>query len=305
MKREIKDFVTKYGSVLLAALITAFSVEVLLIPNNVIFGSAIGVASIIELTAGVDNYWFSAGLWVLVLDIPLLIFCAFNFSKKFTVRTSLYVLLMSAFLLLFRHIKLAEILDIAADSDTVALVLMGAGLSGLSLPLMLYVNGSTAGGDIAGLFLQTKLNLSSSESFRVMTALDAVVIVVGSIILQSINTFIYSMAVALVSEIIKELIFRGFSSNLELEITSDKAEEISEALREQLKHGTTILRGIGGYSHTDKTVVICIINKRQLTKARKIIRQIDPTCFAYVENVKEVLGRGFEDKEADLDLDKD
>ena len=118
---------------------------------------------------------------------------------------------------------------------------------------------------------------------------------------EAVNMFIYSVAAMFMCEIVQETIFKGFSAALELEITTDKAEEMREALIAEIKHGVTTLRVVGGYSKQEKNMVLCVINRRQLTHARKIIHRVDPQAFAYVENVKEVIGKGFVNKEEELD----
>ena len=113
--------------------------------------------------------------------------------------------------------------------------------------------------------------------------------------------FVYSVAAMFIGEIVQELIFNGFSAAVELEVTTEKPQEMADALQGELKRGTTNIKVVGGYSHQEKSMVVCILNKRQLTHARRIINKVDPTAFAYVENVKEVIGRGFVNKEIELE----
>ena len=47
-------------------------------------------------------------------------------------------------------------------------------------------------------------------------------------------------------------------------------------------------------------MILCVIDKNQLTLARKVINSVDPNAFAYVENVREVIGKGFANKEYEL-----
>ena len=54
------------------------------------------------------------------------------------------------------------------------------------------------------------------------------------------------------------------------------------------------------YSHKDKTMIVCIIYKRQLNRARQIVRQADPNAFATVYTVKEVVGNGFRNTDEDI-----
>ncbi len=65
-----------------------------------------------------------------------------------------------------------------------------------------------------------------------------------------------------------ELIFKGFSAAVELEVTTEKPLEIAQALQNELKHGTTSVKVVGGYSHQERDMIICIVNKSQLPRAQ-------------------------------------
>ena len=60
------------------------------------------------------------------------------------------------------------------------------------------------------------------------------------------------------------------------------------------------IKVIGGFSGQEKIMILCVIDKNQLTLARKVINSVDPNAFAYVENVREVIGKGFANKEYEL-----
>ena len=46
---------------------------------------------------------------------------------------------------------------------------------------------------------------------------------------------------------------------------------------------------MGGFTHNDKKLLICIVNKREIVQVQKIIQQF-PTSFAYLTSVKETMG---------------
>ncbi|MBR5251019.1 MAG: DUF2179 domain-containing protein, partial [Clostridia bacterium] len=54
-------------------------------------------------------------------------------------------------------------------------------------------------------------------------------------------------------------------------------------------------------SHQDKTMIVCVIYKRQLNRARQLVRKIDPEAFATVYTVREVVGNGFRNTEEDIE----
>ena len=175
--------------------------------------------------------------------------------------------------------------------------------------MLLSVNASTGGTDIVGLIIQRHSKKDSSGIMRLILATDLAILTISSVVFwlvrdnagEAVNMFIYSISAMFVCEIVQEATFKGFSAAIELEITTDKPQEMVAALQDGLKHGVTTVKVVGGYSHQEKTLVLCVINKAQLVRARRIINKVDCNAFAYVENVKEVIGKGFANKEIELE----
>lgn len=322
MKRTFIYNLKQVLIVFCASIATAVSVEVFLLPANAIIGGVLGVSSILDIILtqlSSSKWYFSAGIWLLAINVPIIVYCFCRYRKRFAVKTLLYLLFLAVELVLLRILKVAEIVKTVmtpADSDTydkVLYVLLGGALHGLSLPMLLYVNASTGGTDIVGLIVQRYSKKSSSVAMRFILAANATVITVASLVYwavsgsasDSVNMFIYSVSALFMCEIVQEAIFKGFSSAIELEVTTEKPDEMAQELSDGLKHGVTSVRVVGGYSHQEKTMILCVINKSQLVKARRIINKVDPTAFAYVENVKEVIGKGFANKEIEMEGDSE
>lgn len=314
-KQRVKFEIKQWLTIVFAAFLAAFAMEIFLIPSQIVVGGVSGIASVVDILFASDGRWyFSAGVWVFVLDLPIFIYCFVKYRKRFAFKTMTYVTVMAVLLLLFRLTNLAEILHtVITDKDSsnnkVVYALLGGALQGLCLPLMLSVNASTGGSDVVGLMLQQREKASSSESMRAILIFNFAIVVLSSIATYfvldynaavAVEMFVYSVASMFVCEIVQEMVFRGFSAAIELEITTDYPTEMAEALREKLKHGISYMKIEGGYSHKIKTMVVCVINKRQLTRARRIIAEVDSNAFAYVESVREVIGKGFTNKEHDL-----
>ena len=300
-----------------ASMATAVAVEVFLLPANTLVGGVTGLSSFLDIIfTGLDRskWYLSVGLWQLVINVPIAIYCFTQFRRRFAVKTAIYVAMLALELVVLRICNLGQIFkdvmsDDAGNYDVVIYVLLGGALHGVSLPMMLSVNASTCGSDIVGLIVQKHSKRGSSSAMRVMFAVNITIVAVASLVYylvrnegaQAVNMFIYSVAAMFLGEIVQETIFKGFSSAIELEITTDKPEEMVEALKEGLKHGVTSVKVTGGYTRQEKTLILCVIGKSQLVKARRIINKVDANAFAYVENVKEVLGKGFANKESELD----
>ncbi len=314
-KSRLKFELKQWSTIVLAAFLSAFSMEVFLISSEIVVGGVSGIASILDILFATDNKWyFSAGVWILAIDIPIFIYCFVRYRRRFALKTTIYVVLFSAFLLILRITNLAEIMHTAINAqedvnDKVMYAIIGGGLQGLCLPMMLSVNASTGGSDVVGLIMQQREKANSSESMRAILISNLIVVLCSAVAMfffsnnnidKALELAVYSVAALFVQEIVQETVFRGFSAAIELEITTDYPQEMAEELKKNLKHGISFVKIEGGYSHQIKTMVVCVINKRQLTRARRIIRQVDDKAFAYVESVREVIGKGFMNKEHEL-----
>ena len=81
----------------------------------------------------------------------------------------------------------------------------------------------------------------------------------------------------------------GIKNGYKFEIITKNPEELAEVLMTRLKHGVTGIKVHGMYSDTDKYMLVCIINKRQIGEMIKILKGY-PDTFASFEKVNEVFG---------------
>jgi len=81
----------------------------------------------------------------------------------------------------------------------------------------------------------------------------------------------------------------GIKNGYKFEIITSNPTELSADLMTKLKHGVTEINVHGMYSDTDRYMLVCIINKRQIGEMMKIIKSY-PGTFASFEKVNEVFG---------------
>lgn len=314
-KNKMLKSIKMWSKIALASLTYAVAVELFLFPSTVVVGGATGLATLLDIFL-TDSIWLSTGVFVLAINIPVLIYCYAVHHRRLAIKTTGYVTLLALFLILLRVFDLGATVHTLLGGDSASnkmlYTLVGGALSGLSLPIMLSVGGSTGGSDIAGMVLQRSKKFSSTDSIRAIFFANIGLLFGGSVVMyfvsgmeSAINLFIYSTVGIVVNEIVHERVFHGFSSAIEIEITTTKPQEMADALMDKLKHSVTFVKAVGGYTGTEKTIVLCVIYKRQLTLARRIISRIDDKAFAYVENVREVIGLGFANKEDHLVEEKD
>ena len=92
-----------------------------------------------------------------------------------------------------------------------------------------------------------------------------------------------------VANIIVDRGLGGMKNGYKFEIVTDNPHEIAAELMRVLKHGVTEVSVRGMYSNTEKYLLICIINKRQIGEMMKLLKRY-PNTFASFEKVNEVFG---------------
>ena len=85
----------------------------------------------------------------------------------------------------------------------------------------------------------------------------------------------------------------GFQSAIEFRIITEKPDKMAAALMKELSRGVTAVPATGMYTKVSKTMLVCVISRRQVNTLRRIMKQIDPDSFAVMSKVSQVLGLGF------------
>ena len=52
----------------------------------------------------------------------------------------------------------------------------------------------------------------------------------------------------------------------------------------------TYLKGIGGYSKAEKTIIYCVVSRLELAKMKEVVKEYDPKAFISIVDVHEAYG---------------
>jgi chorismate synthase len=84
-------------------------------------------------------------------------------------------------------------------------------------------------------------------------------------------------------------ILSGVKNGYKFEIITNSPEALADELMTTLKHGVTEMKVHGMYTDTERSMLVCIINKRQIGEMMRIIKKY-PDTFASFAKVNEVFG---------------
>lgn len=284
-----KDSVKKWSlwcaAILLSSIVRAIGIHSFIIPNNFAPGGVTGLAAILEYLTGIN-----AGLWLFVANIPLLIVAFIFVRKSFAFKTTLALLLSSAFLYLLQFMRFPTLVG-QNTGDRILFALAGGLLGGFGIAILLKVGGSSGGTDIIATIIQRKLSATNVAWF--IFALDSTVVIASFFVYDfSIIPVLLAFVEMFASSKVIEMILQGLKAAIKFEVVTSNPEELSQEIISKINRGVTMCEVKGMYTHENKGLLICIVRKRQVSQFRAILKNY-PDSFAYISSTSEVMGMGF------------
>ncbi|MFA5720166.1 MAG: YitT family protein [Acholeplasmataceae bacterium] len=256
------------------------------LPMGLVTGGVTGLSVIFV------KFHIAAWITILLLNVAFLLIGLLFLGKQFFIKTLFGSLFSPLVIFILQTLKISETLIIDHLSETPLLVsaILGSLFVGFGLGIVFRNGGSTGGMDIAQVILHKKYHRNYTFSFIVT---DGLIVLLGFIAFQNIEKFFFSIAsVILISIIIDQYSIKGRAGST-LFIVTNYPIEVKEAIFKTVDRGVTMIDAKGGYSDEDKTLVICVVNKRELNLIRHVIEETDNEAFTFIAQTKEAVGRGF------------
>jgi uncharacterized membrane-anchored protein YitT (DUF2179 family) len=156
---------------------------------------------------------------------------------------------------------------------------------------MVFKWGGTSGGtDILAKYLNVKFDISIGNANLVMNGL---VIIACSLIYKSVESALYAIIVQYLTGVIINAMVDGSDRQKEGLIITNKPEELAQAILENLQRGCTGFGGKGMYTGEEKTVLMVVVRRHEISALKKLVHQVDPESFMLISEVSEVFGTHF------------
>lgn len=282
---------------MLSAFLIAIAAHSLITPNEFTIGGVSGIAILVNVASGGA---IPQSFLLLALNLPLIILAFFFVKKRFAILSAMNIGMQSTFLFLLEQFFPDFMIAFTGGEAEKIFAAIAAGICiGTAIGLAFKVGGSTGGMDIAAVMIQKKFNAASiawtifainvviisASLFVFYDAEKALAYNLLPIMLAAFESYIESKT--------NESMTNGFQSAREFRIITDKPEEMAQALMKELSRGVTAVPATGMYTKFTHTMLICVVNRRQVATLRRIMKKVDPDSFAVMSNVSQVLGLGF------------
>lgn len=281
-----KDFkVSNFLALFLAGVINAIGVTIFIAPVQ-LYDSGISGTSI--LLSQVTPDFMSLSLFLLVLNIPLLLYGYKKQGLTFTVYAIFAVCVYSVSAWLITDILPIDV-SIAsplAGTDLFLCAVFGGLISGIGSGLAIRFGGAMDGIEVIAVIFAKKLGITVGTFTMIYNAILYIICgcVIGSWILPLYSIVTYAAASKTV-----DFIVDGIDSARTAMIVTTKPQEIGRMISEEFKIGMTMTEAQGYYSNERKTIVYAVVNRFQIVKIKALIKSIDPDAYVTITPVSDLL----------------
>ena len=281
---------------LLSSFLVSFASHALIKPNEFTIGGASGVAILVNVLSG-GAVPISA--IVFAINAPLVLISFFFVKRKFAVVTAIHIGLQTLWLLVLENAFPNLLIEFSTNGEKIFAAIAAGLCIGVALALAFKVGGSTGGADIVAVIIPRKFSAASIS--WVLFALNCVIIGASIFVFYdpaqvlAYNLLPIMMAAfeSYIESKTNDGITNGFHSAIEFRIITNKPSEMAQALMHELSRGVTAVPATGMYTQDEKSMLLCVVSRRQVVALKRVMKRIDPESFAVMANVSQVLGLGF------------
>lgn len=238
-----------------------------------------GVATMLRELTGVN-----AGIYSMLFNIPLLIVAWFFLKRRYVIYTLAFTVLSSLLLILLEAVSF-PIYEGVADG-LVAAVFSGV-ILGVRTGIMLRIGASTGGVDIAAGMVTMRWPHLNVE--RIITLICYGIILISYLVYRDVTSILLSFIQMFIFDRFAGAMLRDSRNAVEVTIVTKRPEEIRNEIIYNLKHGATVISSRGMYTDGESSMIVSVINLRQIPAFLEIIRR-HPDTFAYYGELMGVYG---------------
>lgn len=265
--------------IIIGALLAAFSVACIILPNDAIDYGTAGIAIIISKLSGAN-----LSVCVFLVFIPFLI-CGWIFlGKRFFLRALIGSGAYTVGLYYFERIPF-EI-----DTEHFVAVAFGGALLGFGLSLILRFGGCIDGSEILANIISSKVSEKFNKNLSltgILVAFNACVYLAVFILINRTSALM-SLLVYVVATAVIDHFTDHFEAIKQVTIITKKPDVVIAKIKTELKKTCTVMNSYGAIAGENKTL-ICYVTYFELQKLREILSEFSDSAFVTVSTIDEVM----------------
>lgn len=275
-KEEVFLILRTLVMMFIGSCIYSLGVDLFYRPAQLLSGGITGLALLLNYTFGLNS-----SVLIVALNLPMFILGWFFVSKRFVIFSLIGMGMLSGTLELFSGLSLPF-------TNPLTSVVLGGVLVGAGLGIVLRTGYTMGGTDIIGKILHRFLSVNMAVTDLTINAC----ILVFAAFFKGIDQAVLTICAMYIATQVTSFWIDGIDHRRALFIVTNKQEELSDALMQQLGRGVTVLDTYGAFTHQHNSMLYCVIPKQQLSSLKRIIRSVDEHAFFTIIPVTGVYGHG-------------
>lgn len=299
MKQKVMPEVQRLVAVVLSTIVYGIGVAWFLEASVVPLYTG-GIPGLGQLVRDSLYVWFKLdlgphflGIFIIVLNIPILLLGWFGVSHRFTIH-SIISIVLQAFILSWLPIVN---MGLNERGDAFAAAVLGGLLIGIGGGAALRFGTSTGGLDIIAQYVSLKKGKSVGFISMVMNIAIAILgglivggkmgpsgeIITGGVIAS------YTVIRIIVTTILTDRMHTSYQF-LSVDIITNVPQALVDEILHKVYRGVTLMKVEGAYSHHEKTLIYVVISSYELHTLVGLVKSVDPNAFIVTRPVKNVFG---------------
>jgi len=269
--------------ILLGTLCMSAPVKLIYEPMKMVMGGFGGFAIVVKYFA--EGFGLDIPVWLTnaVLNIPVFIIAFFVIGKDFVAKTLLGAVSFAVWLYIIPTYDIC-------GGDFLLAVAIGGLMDGVGIGLIFLTNSTSGGTDMVSAILHKFFKHYSVPT--ILFVVDGLIVVLGAFVLGFRNAM-YGIITIYVLTKISDTMLEGVKFAKLVYIISDEYEKIAKLIMSEMDRGVTAISARGMYTNKDKSMLFCVVGKKEIVKIKEIAAITDPKSLIIVSDVREVFGEGF------------
>lgn len=235
----------------------------------------------------VANHYFNIPIELFTASFNIIMFVlaiwqlGISFAMTSVISTFYYPFILG----IFQHVDAIQELTTEPLLATIFAGLM----IGVGIGIVIRAGASTGGMDIPPLILNKKFGISVSVGLYIFDF----TVLITQMLFRDPERILYGILLVLIYTLVTDKVLVNGKSQMQVKIVSERYEEINSTIHQKLDRGTTLLKSESGYLRNDTMVIFTVVSNREVAKLNQLVLDIDPKAFMVINQVNEVMGKGF------------
>lgn len=269
---------------LTGTLMMAIAVNMVYDPLGMVTGGVTGIGIVIKhLTRGLVDGGVPVWLTNAFCNVPLFLAAVLVLGKRFLGKTVLATVAMTVYLWILP-------VEPLFSEDYLLASVFGGVIAGAGIGLVLAASATTGGTDLLCALIHKRLKHISVPQLLIIV--DGLIVLSG-VAVFGINESLYAAIAIFITAKMSDGILEGLKFSKIAYIISEKSDEIAQEIMEKVDRGVTALKATGMYSGKERSVLLCVVSKKEIAAVLDIVNKNDRSAFVIVSDAREVMGEGF------------